>query len=915
MVDIHRNRKSSGVAKTRIHQVVKPIDTMKRLLVFLTLACLSAVVVAQTFRIEDIRVEGLQRVSAGPVFAALPLQTGDIADTGNIRNAIRSLFATGLFTDVDIAHDGNILIVTVAERPAISELTIDGNKAIKTEALTDVMSENGLEEGQIFQQDTLDGILRELRRQYISQGRYGATVEADIEDLPNNQIKIAVQIDEGDKSGIRHINIVGNSVFDDEELADLFELGTTNWISWITGNDAYAREKLQGDIETLESYYLDRGYLDFNVDSTQVSLSPDKQSVYITLNITEGDIYTVSGVELAGDPIFDEDTLLRLIMLKEGDTFSQQLMTSSSEYITTLLGNTGYTNAKVEGIPEPDPEEKTVKLTFFVDPAERVYVRRIEFRGNTKTSDEVLRREMRQMEASSASNARIEQSKVRLERLGFFKEVTVETTDVPGSTDLMDVQYTVEEQPSGSIQASLGYAERSGFMLGGSIQQSNWFGTGKQVGISINTSDYQTAYSFNYMDPYFTPDGVSRGLSAYFRKTNYARIGVAEYSTDTYGLAMNFGYPLSEIQRLNFGLGYSHLAVETGRYAVQEIIASPAPLDLEANDYVYISQADYEQAQLIAAGLASRDIDGDGAVEEFAFDAMPVTSDRLLTETPGFVDKYGDEYDSASANLSWLRSTLNRGVLATRGNSQQLSLEVTVPGSDLQYYKVEFEAQYFQPLTRALTLRLRTNLGYGDGYGDMDDLPFFENFYGGGFGSVRGFRRSSLGPQSTPPLTYVTTPFEYQFTYDAEGNPTGLAATNREALVLCEVGEGNSVNPCRDGRLLGRETITYRDRDSFGGNILVEFGAELIMPLPFIEDQRSMQFAAFIDAGNVFDSDCGTYQRSCYDVSLDRISAAAGFGLTWISGFGPLTFSIAKPLHSNPGDEEEFFQFTMGAGF
>jgi outer membrane protein insertion porin family len=885
---------------------------MKRLFVCIALACLvSTTAVAQTFRINDIRVEGLQRVSAGPVFAALPLEVGDIADPENIRNAIRSLFATGLFAEVDIAQDGNILIVSVKERPAISELNIEGNKAIKTEALTSVMSDNGLEEGQIFQRDTLEGILRELRRQYMAQGRYGATVEADIEELPNNQVKVNIQIDEGGKSGIRHINIVGNEVFDDETLLELFELDTTNWLSWITSNDAYAREKLQGDIETLESFYLDRGYLDFEVKSTQVSLGPDKESVYITLNVSEGDVYTVSGVELAGDPVLKEETLLRLILLKEGDTFSQQRMTSSSEYITTILGNSGYTNAKVEGIPERNPEDNTVKLTFFVDPADRVYVRRIEFRGNTRTADNVLRREMRQMEGASASNARIEQSKVRLERLGFFKEVTVDTADVPGSTDLMDVTYTVEEQPSGSIQASLGYAERSGFMLGASIQQNNWFGTGKQVGFSVNTSDYSTNYSLNYVDPYFTPDGVSRGISAYYKKINYDKVRISTYNYDTYGVSMNFGYPLSEIQRLNFGLGLSNLSVQTGGVAVQEVRSSPPPLNLQDNDYVYLDERNYLLSQLISQGIA--DIDRDGAIENIRLDAQPVTEDVLPNDNPGFVDKYGDSYNSGSLNLGWMRSTLNRGVLATRGNSQQLSLEVTVPGSDLQYYKAEFKAQYFKPLTQALTLRLRTNLGYGDGYGDMEDLPFFENFFGGGFGSVRGFRRSSLGPKSTPALRYLTVPYEYQMTFDAEGNPTGLAPTGQQAFVLCEVGAGKSTNTCRDGKLRG--VTTFGTERGFGGNVLMEFSAELIMPLPFIEDQRSTQFAAFIDAGNVFDTDCGKYQPGCYDVSFDKMAVSAGLGLTWISGFGPLTFSVAKPLNENPLDETEVFQFTMGAGF
>jgi len=495
---------------------------MNRLIVSCALLLLFAVSAeAEPFHIDDIRVQGLQRVSAGTVFAALPVKVGEQIEETDIQRMTRALFRTGYFEDIAIGRDGNVLVVAVSERPAISSIEIDGNKAIKTDDLMRGLTDNGLSEGQIFKRATLEGLTQELERQYVAQGRYSASVKADVEQLPQNQVNIKINVDEGSVAKIRHVNIVGNHAFSEEELLDLFELGVGGWFSWFSSKNKYSKEKLSGDLERLESFYLDRGYLKFSVDSTQVSLSPSKDSVYITLNITEGDVYKVSEVELAGDLVVDEDAIRRLILVREDQDFSQVLMTTSSEYITRRLGNEGYTFAEVNGIPERNDDDKTVKVTFFVDPGKRAYVRRIDFRGNTRTADEVLRREMRQMEGGSASTADIEQSKVRLERLGFFKEVNVDTQEVPGSSDLVDVEYTVEEQPSGSIGASIGYAEGTGTTFGASVQQDNWFGSGKSIGFSLSTNQYQTLYSFNYNDPYYTPDGVSRGFSVFYRERDY----------------------------------------------------------------------------------------------------------------------------------------------------------------------------------------------------------------------------------------------------------------------------------------------------------------------------------------------------------------------------------------------------------
>ena len=774
---------------------------MKQLIVTLVIFVLVGLkpVHADEFQILDIRIEGLQRVSAGTVFAALPVSVGDVVDESTIRDATRSIFRTGYFADVVMARENGILVVGLVERPAVTEINIDGNKAIETDQLMDALRDNGLAEGQIFRQVILEGMGQELQRQYVSQGRYGALVETEVTPLPRNRIAVDINIDEGDVAKIRHINIVGNKTFSEQELLDGFEQNKTGWLSWITSDDRYSREKLAGDLETLESWYLDRGYLNFQVSSTQVSVSPNKESVYITINIDEGDVYRISEIELAGELIIPEKQVRGLVLLREDAVFSQILMTTTSEYISKRLGNEGYTFAEVDGFPEVDEETKTAKVTFLVKPGMRAYVRRIDFRGNTKTADEVLRREMRQMESASANNALIELSKVRLERIGFFKEVNVETIPVPGKNDQIDVVYTVEEQPSGSVGANLGYSQGYGLMLGANLTENNFLGSGKQVGVGINKSTYQSSINFSYTEPYFTTDGVSAGYSVYVRETDYSKLRLQPFSQDTSGASVNWSYPLSEVQRIGFGFGYEYLELDLGDYSTSEVIED-------------------------------------------------------------FVENNGNWFKSVSANVNWVKSTLNRGIFATRGTSQRLGLDVMMPGSGLEYYKVSYKATHLRGLTNNFTLKLKADLGYGESYGDTSQMPFFKNFYSGGLGSVRGYKRYSLGPQNS---------------------------------VSSGFGRARPI----------------------GGNVQIVLGAEVIFPLPFVKDQRSVQSALFFDAGNVFNTKCNDLEVNCFSPKDGELRYSVGLGATWLSGFGPITFSIAKPLNSEDYDETEVFQFSLGNQF
>ena len=865
---------------------------MKRALLFVALSLSAATVSAQVAQpqaveqalvVSDIRVEGLQRISPDTVFSALPIGIGDPLTPDRVANAARALFRTGNFDDIQFAMDGNVLVVIVAERPSISEITIDGNKALKTEALMEGLERAGLAEGQVFKRSTLDGMRMELTRQYVSQGRYDASIDTDVIAQPRNRVSVSINIDEGNTASIKHINIVGNELYSDEELLDMFELRSTGWLSWITSNDKYAREKLKGDLETLESFYMDRGYVRFNIDSSQVSISPNRKSVYITINIDEGKKYDIENVELSGDIVLPESDLERFLLVQEGQTFSQSLVTRTEELLTQRLGNEGYNFAKVSGIPEVSDDANTVDVQFFIDPGKRTYVRRINFSGNTRTADEVLRREMRQMEAAPASAAKIEQSRVRLERLGFFKEAKVETREVPGTDDLIDLEYSVEEQSSGSLGASIGFSQDSGLLLGANIQQNNFLGTGKQVGIGISRSDFLTNVSFNYLEPYYTEDGVARGFSVFYRKTDLEEVNIASYTTDTYGATLNFSYPISEIERLGFSFGYANTEIEAGIGAVQEITASPRLLDRV--DTFFVSTLDPN------TGLY-------GGPETLQPLSQLPNSSQAQRGEPGFLDIYGSTFDNLTVTASWRQSTLNRGLLATRGASQSVAFEVAIPGSDLEFYKLSYNGQLYIPINRTFTMRLRTELGYGDGYGDVEELPFFENFYAGGFGSVRGYKSNTLGPRSSPARIY-------QVSRGASQVNNGFATDFYD--------QASYVIDPQTGKLVVNN-VDF-DTDPFGGNVLVEGSMELLFNLPFVKDQRSVRTGFFIDAGNVFSTNCRESQVACFDVDAGELRYSAGLGLTWITGFGPLTFSLGKALKDDDFDETEVFQFSLGRGF
>lgn len=850
---------------------------------------LSPLALAQSFVVSDIRVEGLQRISAGTVFSAMPLAVGDVADEYRLREAARRLFDTGNFDDIRIGRDGDVLVIVVVERPSISAINIEGNKAIETDMLLDGLKGAGLSVGQVFQRSTLEGMQLELQRQYVQQGRYDANIETEVLPEPRNRVSVNIDVDEGTVASIKHMNIVGNEVFDDEDLLDAFELKTTNLFSFFRNDDKYSREKLSGDLETLTSYYMDRGYLQFSIDSTQVSVSPAKDEVFITANVTEGEKFTVSSVGLSGDLVLPEQDLMRFVFVGEGQTFSQQLVTSSEEYITRRLGNEGYNFAKVTGIPEVNEEDDSVDLKFFVDPGKRTYVRRISFKGNQRTEDAVMRREMRQMESAPASASAIEQSRVRLQRLGYFSEATVETNEVPGHDDLIDVEFEVQEQSSGSIGASLGFAQAAGLILGVNLQQNNFLGSGKQVGIGLNSSRFQDVYNFSYTNPYFTEDGVSRGFNLFFRSTDLAEVNVASYTTDTFGGSLNFGYPISETQRLGFQFGLSNTKITAGRFAVQEIRASPRLI--EGVDSFYES---------------TLQDDGTYAGPEVIRPILDLPESALtIPEEPGFLDENGNEFLNWTVTSSWSQSTLNRGQLATRGAAQSVTLEVAMPGSDLEFYKANYRGEIYFPITNEWVLHFRTELGYGDGYGDTTELPFYEHFFGGGFGSVRGYEVNTLGPRSTPPAIYdVTQPVT---AVDEAGNPIEVGGPDGRQF-------GYVLNP--DSGKLDFQTIQNRRRPPpFGGNASIEASAELLFPLPFIKDRSRLRTAFFFDAGNVFDTTCRGNQINCFDLDVGELRYSAGIGVTWISGFGPMTFALAKPLNASDFDREEVFQFTLGRGF
>ena len=784
-----------------------------RLLCSVALLLNASLAHAQGFKIADIRINGLQRVSAGSVFGALPLNVGEQVDDQQLVESTRALFKTGFFQDIQLGRDGDVLVITVVERPSIASIDIEGNKAISTDDLMKGLKQSGLAEGEVFQRATLEGVRNELLRQYVAQGRYSAAVDAEVVAQPRNRVGLKIRIDEGEVAAIKHINVVGNSVFDQAELDDQFTLKTSNWLSFFKNDDKYAREKLSGDLERLRSYYMDRGYINMEIVSTQVSISPDKKQVFITVNINEGTKYTVRDIKLRGDLKVPEDQITALLLVQKGQVFSRKLMTSTSDLITRRLGNEGYTFANVNAVPTPSKDGNTVDIEFVVDPGKRAYANRINFRGNTKTEDQVLRREMRQMEGGWASTYLIDQSKTRLERLGFFKEVNVETPAVAGVDDQVDVNYSVEEQSSGSITASVGFAQSAGLILGGSITQNNFLGTGNSASLGLTRSEYQSKYNIGFTDPYFTKDGVSLGYNAFYNKTDYNDYyddGVSYYSINSYGAGATLGYPINETSRLSFGLTVQHDSIEPGTYSADEI---------------------YD-----------------------------------------FIDREGKEFTNFKANLGWSESTLNKGILATRGYSQNLNLMVTVPGSDLSFYKIDYTGQTFLPVSAATSLRFHTKLGYGNSYGSTDGLPFYENYTAGGEGTVRGFESGTLGPRNTP--------------------ATGTYSS------------------------AGQAYYSDRDTDALGGNIMITGGVEYLFPMPFVKDNKSLRTSLFWDVGSVYSNKCYlSTTTGCDGVDLSQMASSVGVGVTWYSPLGPLSVNLALPIRKPDDAETQVFQFSMGQTF
>ena len=646
----------------------------------------------QPFVIKNIRVEGLQRISVGTVFNYLPLKKGDRVDEEASSDAIRALYKTGFFKDVVMERDGDTLVVFVVERPAIASIKIEGNEAIPSDKLMESLKQIGFAEGRIFDKAMLDTVEQELQRQYLSQGKYGVRIESKVNPEARNRVAIRIDIAEGEVAKIKNIDIIGNKVFSDEELLKQFQLGTTPAFSLFDTRDQYSKQKLSGDLEKLRSYYLDRGYINFDIESTQVSITPDRRQVYITVNIHEGDKYTVREVKVSGKTILPEQELRKLISIKKADVFSRREITDSTKRISERLGDVGYAFANVNAIPDLDKKKREVALTFFVDPGKRVYVRRINITGNAKTQDEVVRREIRQMEDGWLSTQRIKRSRTRLNRLGFFDEVNVETPMVPGTPDQVDANVSVKERDAfGALSFGVGYGDANGFLVNASVSQQNFLGTGKRFSVVFNNSTVNRIYSFNFTDPYYTLDGVSRSFNFAYRTTDYNNANIVNYATDTVGGGVNYGIPISEFDTFRWGLNYDGVKIKT-----------------------------------------------------FSDTASTITDFCIANAT---LDDCS--FDAYKANASWSHDTRNRGIFPTRGSLQLLATDVAVPagGKSVSFYKARYQYRGYWPLTDKLTFSANGELSYGDSYGDTTELHPCEAYYAGGTRTGRGYTANTLGPK------------------------------------------------------------------------------------------------------------------------------------------------------------------------
>ena len=768
-----------------------------RLTLVIALSTVTTSVLATEFRISDIRVEGLQRIAAGTVFNHLPVRIGDTMTNAVTASIIRTLYATGFFEDVRVERDRTVLVVWVRERPAIAEIDISGNQTLETESLKVALKNTGLVEGRTFDRSLLDRIERELEHQYYALGMYGVEIQSTVSPLQRNRVVVSIDITEGLTTRIKQINLIGNRDFKEQELIELFKLGRTKWHSFYSKNDQYSKQKLGGDLETLRSFYLNRGYIKFEIKSTQVSISADKKDIYVTIGIDEGEVYKVSDMKLAGEVSVPVEQLFPLIRMRRGDIFSRKVITESTERISKKLADEGYAFANVNMIPEIDEKTKQVTVTFFVDPGRLVYVRRVNTKGNTRTRDEVLRREISQLEAAWFSAARVRQSQERLQRLGYFKEVNVETPAVPGSADEVDVNISVVEKDSASLLAGIGYSQSQGIIFNASITQNNFLGTGKKVSLALNNSRSNRNYRLAYTNPYFTIDGISRGFNLSYRETDFEKLNSVDYLTDVGIAGMNFSLPITDTSRAGLGIRYRYTEFTAG-------------------------------------------------------------NSRLAQS---FETDYGTRFNDFLLAASYTNDSRDQAIFPTKGSFQSFRAEVSVPGSDLQFFRLTYKHRRYISLLRNFVLSLNTNLGYGKGLGSTKTLPFFENFFAGGPGSVRGWKENTLGPRETA----------------SDENPSG-------------------------------------------GNIKIVGGIEVFAPPPGEgEFSKTLRFGAFFDFGNVWttsDSTSSDAKRvTPMEFDLSDIRYSAGLSLTWLSPVGALSASIAYPFNDKTDDKTQVFQFNIGYTF
>ncbi len=799
----------------------------------LVVAMMSMPVQAAEFVVTDIGFNGLQRLTPDSLYPVLPITVGETVNDSSLAASIKALYATENFADIQSRVEGGKLRFDVVERPIIAEVNFEGNKLIPKEGLEQGLGNAGLSVGDVLKQATLQGVANELQQQYISQGYYNSNIEVDQTLLDGNRVKLDVRFVEGKPAKVVDINIIGNKHFSDEDIKDVFAVKESSWTRLLSKSDRYAKEKLAASLENLKALYQNDGYVRFSVDNAVLNISEDKSSVFIEVSLSEGEQYQFGDVNFLGKPTFDNNELKELVTFAPNEKYSQAKLDATTAALKSRYGNEGYYLAQIRPVPRINDETKVVDVDYYIDPARPIYVRRINFTGNLKTQDEVLRREMRQLEGTLASSDKIQLSRTRLMRTGFFKGVNVDVKPVPNQPDQVDVNYVVEEQPSGSSTIAAGYSQSGGVTFQLDLTQNNFMGTGNRVKAALSRSETRDSYSLGYTDPYFTENGVSQGISAYYRETKYDDRNVSNYVTDAYGATLNYSYPVDETKRVSAGLNIDNTTVRGG------------------------SRLGVSNVQQI--------IDDGGTFEKFNF-----TNDKGEEELSGRTG-FKNEYQSYNLLFGWDYSTLDRPVFPNKGMSH--TVDATIGLGDASYQKLVYRGNIYQPIYKDWVARGYTKLGYGN------DLPFYENFYAGGYGSVRGYEASTLGPKS-------------QSYYDAVSDKPG------------------SLKP-----------------EEIGGNALVSFGTELILPMPFKGDWADqVRPVIFAEGGQVFDT-TDKEDRTFIDPATgkdtgvplltqdNKMRFSAGLGVTWYTPIGPISLSYAVPIGDKEGDETEKVQFQIGNTF